>query len=196
MTTSGWMDDPHMPAPGPGTTTTDTANGIPPLNAETAGVAAEEAKGLGRDAAQQASQVMSQVKQEMEGQALQTRDKLTNTLRSLGDEMEQMALNGASDSLPAQALTKLAQSARTSAEFLDQRDPGSLMNEFEQFARRRPGLFLAGAAIAGTVAGRATRSAVDKRGTTPSYEPRLTEMQVPDSPAPATANPLATESPL
>ena len=46
------------------------------------------------------------------------------------------------------------------ADWLDQRDPGSLLNEVKGFARRRPGTFIAIAAVAGVLAGRLTRSVV------------------------------------
>jgi len=47
--------------------------------------------------------------------------------------------------------------ARQAASWLEARQPGDLIEELNRFGRRRPGMFLAGAAIAGVVAGRLTR---------------------------------------
>jgi len=133
------------------------------VNTETAKHAAGEAKQVANEAKVQAKQVLTQAKQELEQQAGESRDKLTSTLRSLGDEMQKMAENGSSDGLAAQTVRKLADTARGSADYLEQRDPASLADELREFARRRPGIFLAGAAVAGGVAGRLTRSAVDQK---------------------------------
>ena len=46
------------------------------------------------------------------------------------------------------------------ASWLDQRDPGSLVSEVKQFARQRPGAFLATAAVIGLVGGRLSRGLV------------------------------------
>ena len=46
------------------------------------------------------------------------------------------------------------------AGWLDQRDPGSLVSEVKQFARQRPGTFLAAAAVIGLVGGRLSRGLV------------------------------------
>jgi hypothetical protein len=54
-----------------------------------------------------------------------------------------------------------ADKAHAFAGWLDQRDPGSLLEEIRQLARRKPGTFLLGAALAGVAAGRLTRGAVD-----------------------------------
>ncbi len=44
------------------------------------------------------------------------------------------------------------------SDWLAQRDPGSLLHEVKSFARRKPGVFIAGALVAGVVAGRLTRA--------------------------------------
>jgi hypothetical protein len=58
--------------------------------------------------------------------------------------------------------TDLAQQAADRAgqlaSWLQDREPGDLLDEVSRFARRRPGMFLALAAGAGVIAGRLTRS--------------------------------------
>jgi hypothetical protein len=47
------------------------------------------------------------------------------------------------------------------ADWLGEREPGDLVEEVRSLARRRPGAFLLGAALAGVVVGRLTRGVVD-----------------------------------
>ena len=56
----------------------------------------------------------------------------------------------------------VARRAGDAASWLDQRDPGSLLDEARSFARQRPGTFLAIAAGVGVLAGRLSRSLVDE----------------------------------
>jgi hypothetical protein len=46
------------------------------------------------------------------------------------------------------------------ADWLEHREPGDLLDEVRRFARRRPGTFLVGAAVAGALVGRLTRGVV------------------------------------
>jgi hypothetical protein len=55
--------------------------------------------------------------------------------------------------------------ARTVASCLEEREPGDLLDEVRRFARRKAGVFLAGAALAGVVVGRLTRGAIAAHGT-------------------------------
>ena len=64
--------------------------------------------------------------------------------------------------LVRQRLDDVARRAGDAAGWLDQRDPGSLLEEARGFARRRPMAFLAAAAGLGVVAGRLSRSLVDE----------------------------------
>jgi hypothetical protein len=50
--------------------------------------------------------------------------------------------------------------AHGAADWLEQRQPGDLVDEARSFARQRPGTFLIGAAVVGVLAGRLTRGAV------------------------------------
>ncbi|WP_254910221.1 hypothetical protein [Micromonospora sp. NBS 11-29] len=65
------------------------------------------------------------------------------------------------------------------AGWLEQREPGDLLNEVKSYARRNPGTFLVGAALLGVVAGRLTRNIAavgndDNSGVQPAYDPDRT----------------------
>ncbi len=68
--------------------------------------------------------------------------------------------NGAQSAMVGDLARQASDKAQEFAGWLDQRDPGSLVEEIRQLARRKPGSFLIGAALAGIAAGRLTRGAV------------------------------------
>lgn len=68
-----------------------------------------------------------------------------------------MADRGGQSGLATEAARQGADKAHQAAEWLAQREPGDLLDELRSLGRRRPGAFLAGAALAGVLAGRLTR---------------------------------------
>jgi hypothetical protein len=126
-----------------------------------AGVAQEQAASVASEAADQAKNLYEQTRQELRGQAATQQQRLAESVRSLGSELESMA--DRSNAGTASDLVREASGrARDVAGWLDQRDPGALLQEVTDFARRRPGTFLAIAAGAGLIAGRLTRGAISE----------------------------------
>ena len=66
--------------------------------------------------------------------------------------------SGMANDLAQQASSKIRDIAR----WLESREPADLLEEARSFARRRPGTFLAGAALVGLVGGRLTRGMADE----------------------------------
>lgn len=65
--------------------------------------------------------------------------------------------NGAQAGVAADLTKEAADKAKAIAAWLEQRDPGTILNDVRDLARRRPGAFLLGALLAGVAAGRLTR---------------------------------------
>lgn len=126
-----------------------------------AGVAKEQATGVASEAADQAKNLYDQTRQELKGQASTQQQRLAEGVRSLSSELESMA-NGGNAGPAADLVREASSRARDVAGWLDQRDPGALLQEVTDFARRRPGTFLAIAAGAGLIAGRLTRGAISE----------------------------------
>ena len=126
-----------------------------------AGVAKEQASGVAAETSKQAKDLLSQTRTEVQSQAATQQDRIAASIRSLSSELGSMA-HGSDQSGTATDLIRQA-SARADdiAAWLEQRDPGALVQEVTAFARRRPGAFLAIAAGAGLLAGRLTRGAID-----------------------------------
>lgn len=133
-----------------------------------AGVAQGEAAKVASEAKTQAtslaSEATSQVAEQVNQQTVQQRDKLVGTLGSLGDDLHQMA-DSSQGGLAADVAREIATHAQSLTSYLDGREPTQLLDDVRDFARRRPGLFLAGALVAGVVAGRVARGVKDAPST-------------------------------
>ncbi len=69
-----------------------------------------------------------------------------------------MAENDDEQGIASKVVRDLSHRAGSAAEYLDGRDPGSLLDEVKSFAAKRPGTFIAIAAGAGILAGRLTKA--------------------------------------
>ena len=123
-----------------------------------AGTAKEQAKNVAGEAKSQAKDLYHQTQRELRDQAAQQQERVASGLRSVGDELQQMASSSEQGGIASDLVRQAADRTHSIAGWLDQRDPGSLLNEVKSYARRNPGTFIAAAAIAGALAGRLTRA--------------------------------------
>ena len=124
-----------------------------------ASVASDEAKQVASDVRDQARGLLDETKNQVQDQSRTQRDRLVETLRTFGDDLDGMAQDG--NGLASGAAREVAQRVRTISERLDGREPSELLDDLRSFARRRPGMFLAGAVISGVVVGRLLRGGRD-----------------------------------
>ena len=129
---------------------------------QVAGTAKEQVGQVAGTAKEQAGQLVSQTRDQLTEQAMSQRDTAIGRIRELSDEMHTMAECGTSG-LGSQLVRQGAETTAQIADFLEQRDPSQLVDELRNVARRRPGAFLLGAALAGVAAGRMTRGAISAR---------------------------------
>jgi hypothetical protein len=159
MTDAPYGGYPAADRPLEGTSTTDAAK---ESGQRVASTAAEQGKNVLDEGKVQARNLTHEVSQQAHEQTKVQKDKAASGLRSLGAELQSMA---AAQGAQAGLATDLAQQASVKvhdlAGWLDQREPGELLDEVRALARRKPGTFLLGALAAGVVAGRLTRGAVD-----------------------------------
>ncbi|SOC46525.1 hypothetical protein SAMN05660748_0295 [Blastococcus aggregatus] len=159
---------------------TTTAGSTGQSSTSTKDVAAEEARNVGQTAAQAGSQVAStatdqarevahetqrqaqdllkQGQSQLKDQAVAQQQKAASGLTSLAGELRSLA-DGTSQGAPGPARDLLQQASGYLEGFADKlqnREPAQLLDEVRSLARRRPGMFLLGAAAAGIVAGRLT----------------------------------------
>ena len=124
-----------------------------------AGVATDEAKSVAGDVREQARGLLDETKSQVQDQSRTQRDRLVETLRTFSDDLDGMAEQRGG--MASDAAREVANRARSFTQQLDGREPAELLDDLRSFARRRPGMFLAGAAIAGVVVGRVLRGTRD-----------------------------------
>ena len=113
-----------------------------------------------------------------------------------------MADNGDHHGTASELAVQAADRLHGVANWIGEREPGDLVEEVRRFARRRPGAFLLGAAVAGVVVGRLTRGAVDAQRDTGSDGLRRPDgypsdtTTTPFPAAPPVAGPPPTYDPL
>jgi hypothetical protein len=144
-------------------------------SSEAAGGTTEKAKEAASTAADQARNVLGEARQQvatqMNDQATTQRDNLAQTLRTLGDDLHQMVEHGPGQGMAADLAQEVSDRARALSSHLEGREPGQLLDDVRDFARRRPGTFLLGALAAGVVAGRLFRATADGAAAASLAEP-------------------------
>ncbi|MET1035503.1 MAG: hypothetical protein ABWX68_09730 [Arthrobacter sp.] len=118
--------------------------------------AKEEAGKVAHEAKEHARNLAAELGSDLKSQAGAQQQKVAEGLRALSDELRKMA-NGSEGGTATSLVDQAAGKTGDVADWLDGRDPGSLLEEVKDFARRRPGVFLAVAAGAGMLAGRLAR---------------------------------------
>lgn len=128
---------------------------------QVASSAADQAKNVASETKRQAKDLIGQAHGQVKEQAGTQKDKATTGLRSLADELRSVADgNGPQNGVTSDLARQAADKAHEIAAWIEARDAGTLLDEVRSLARRKPGTFLLGAALAGVVAGRLTRGVV------------------------------------
>lgn len=121
-------------------------------------VAGEEAQRVAAEARQQTQALLDEARNQLEEQSRTQRDRLVQTLGTLGQDLDRMS-EQADSGLAFDLVQQAAQRVRDISSRIDGREPRELLDDVRTFARRRPGTFLLGALAAGVVAGRVARGA-------------------------------------
>jgi len=125
---------------------------------QVAATAADQAKEVAAETQRQAKDLLDQGRAQLKDQAISQQQKAAQGLTSLAQELRGLA-DGTSSGAPGPARDLLQQASGMVESFagrLQNREPAELLDEVRSFARRKPGLFLLGAAAAGVLAGRLT----------------------------------------
>jgi hypothetical protein len=124
---------------------------------------ADETKRVASKAGREARDLMQEGLGQLQAQARGGQQKAAGGLRALADQLTDMSSKADKPGAAADVTRQVAERARGVASWLDSREPGGLIEEVRSFARHRPGMFLAGAAIAGALVGRLTRGLVTQQ---------------------------------
>ncbi|WP_394255791.1 hypothetical protein [Pseudoclavibacter helvolus] len=123
-----------------------------------AGTAKAEAKNVAGEAKVQAKDLYRQTTRQLTEQASQQQERAASGLKSLSGEFHDMVEKSEAHGIAGELVRRSAELTGAVGDWLEARGPGEVVNEVKSFARRKPGTFIAIAAITGLVAGRLTRS--------------------------------------
>lgn len=123
-----------------------------------AGTARTEAVNVAAEAKTSALGLLQQTKTDLTEQAGTQQQRAAEGIRSISSQLSTMADASDQPGVATDLVRQAAERSRSVATWLENRDPGSLLEEVKSFARQRPGTFLMVAAGAGLLAGRLGRS--------------------------------------
>jgi len=136
----------------------DTAVGA---GQQVASVAADEAKNVAAETATQVKDIAKQAAGEASTKVSESKQQLATLVHSAAKQLGAVGSGGTVESGPLTELAKQAsQRVGEVGHWLENREPRELVSDLSDFARRRPAVFLVGAALAGVVAGRLTRGLI------------------------------------
>jgi len=133
--------------------------------------AADQVQRVAAEAKTQARNVATDVRDRVSEQARTQNDKLVSSIRQTADQLDEMRGDRA-DSPAATVVSRVAEGGRQFADYLDRHGPDGVLQEVQDFARRRPGAFLATALAAGFVVGRLGKSVAKADPAAGSLKPR------------------------
>jgi hypothetical protein len=172
-----------------------------PAAADVKDTAKEQAQRVGEEAKTQARNLASDVRDTVNRQARTQNDRLAGTIRQTADQLDEMR-GDRPDSPATTVVARVADGGRQLADYLDRNGPEGVLREVQDFARRRPGAFLATALAAGFVVGRLGKSVAKADPDAGSDKPRsdsyvsgaepVEPVAVPAYPAPAGSEYVAT----
>jgi hypothetical protein len=137
---------------------TQTGQQVSQAGGQLAHSAVDQGRDVANEASRQARELMGQASNQLKQQASEQQHRAADSLRALADELQTMSERTDQQGVATDLVRHAADRAHQAAQWLDQREPGTVVNEVRDYARRNPGLFLAGAAVAGVLAGRLGRS--------------------------------------
>jgi hypothetical protein len=167
---------------------------------QVAATATDQAKQVAQETQRQAKDLLDQGRSQVKDQVVTQQQKAGEGLSAIAQELRALA-DGTSEGAPGPARDLLQQASGMVESFagkLQNREPAELLEEVRSFARRKPGMFLLGAAAAGILAGRLTsgvKAAHSDSGTSGSANGFQGGGNYVD-PAPAYRAPTATPAPV
>jgi hypothetical protein len=121
--------------------------------------AKDEAMKVATEAKEKATDLLGDLRTQVDEQSKTQLKGLAAKLGELADEIQDMVSGSQQGGTASGVAQQLADKTHQLSSRLDSREPMDLLEDVRGFARRRPAAFLAGAAVAGVLAGRLTRGA-------------------------------------
>jgi hypothetical protein len=138
---------------------------------EVVSAVSERTAAVAGTAKQQLSSIVDQTKSELRTQAEGQGQQVIGSLHRLSDQVSALASGRPEEAGQVGALLEEGQQRLQSyLGSLELRGPQGMVDDVTRFARRRPGMFLLGAGVAGFAIGRLVRSAAAEQGSSQSSQ--------------------------
>jgi hypothetical protein len=134
-----------------------------------------EAGHVATEAKSSAQGLLQQAKSGLGSKAGEQQRKAADGIRGISSQLQTMADAPEEQGVASDLVREVAGRASSAASWIEGAEPQALLDQVQSFARRKPGTFLLGAAVAGVLAGRLTSgvkaahsdssTSVDRRGT-------------------------------
>ena len=126
---------------------------------ELASQVADETRSVTEVARSQGHEMVEGVRSSVRSEAQTQSDRLVQSLREVGGQLDDMAQGKApTEGIALDAVRRVAAEVKSTAERLDDRGVDGTLDDLRGYARRHPGMFLAGAFAVGFVGGRMLRN--------------------------------------
>jgi polyhydroxyalkanoate synthesis regulator phasin len=135
---------------------------------DVAGTAVEQGKQVASEAAAQARDLAGQARDQLRAQSEQQARQLAGSVRRLAEELHGMASNSPQQGPASQAARQAASKGHELASYLESASSDDILDDLRRTARRYPGRFLLGAAVAGFVTARIAKGAAQAESSQPT----------------------------
>jgi hypothetical protein len=136
----------------------ETAHEARTAAGEVAVTAKDQARTVAHEAREQTRQVLHQLRRHTDEQARHQSRRAAGAIRQWTGELEAIGDNAKPDSPMRGVVQQVAEQGHRAADYLETEGLHGAVRDVQDFARRRPGLFLAGALVAGFLVGRAVKA--------------------------------------
>lgn len=145
---------------------------------ELANTVKEQAGEVAHEAQHQGREVLEKAKQGLHDQAAARTSELSQSLRRLGGEVQALADGRPHEAGPvAGYVRQAATKVNEVAERVDREGVDGILEDVAEFGRRKPGVFLAAAGVAGFVVGRMIRAGRDASNGARRYDDSRPELR-------------------
>lgn len=133
-------------------------------SSKTAQTVKAQVRDVAGEARRQPRDLVGEARTQVREQASTQKDRVVQGLLILGEELEGMAQQSHQRGIGSRIAGQMAERALELAQHVDSHEPTDLLDQAQSYARRRPVVFLAGAAVVGVVAGRLTHGLTSPAG--------------------------------
>ncbi|WP_219465813.1 hypothetical protein [Nonomuraea rhizosphaerae] len=133
---------------------------------EVAGTAKERTAQVAEEAKVQTRRTVDELRERVRAQSDQQSHRAAQSLRQWSEDLSAMHEHGKPDSPASDVVRQVADQGHKAANYLEQNGLSGVVNEVQDFARRRPAAFLIGALAAGFLVGRVIKASGESSGTT------------------------------